>query len=366
MKVTYLLGAGASAGRPPKESPHVEQNDAKWRKIGIPIVNEIPDRLQKLVGDIKHTTLSGKNGELDYAVEQKKLIEDLEGLLEKCQYHATIDTYAKKLVLTKNTFSLLHLENVLCFYLICEQLFNKIDNRYDTFFANILGDNLLIPPDMNIVSWNYDNYLDMAYYEYRPEKQIRTITKHNIQEVNPKVFKINGTATFENYGLCDLLKDSKKTYYGGIDSNYGYTYGLTQEGLKRIIEIYYHVCAHTPKNHSHLSFAFDSMHNIEQKFYEKLRAALRGTEILVVIGYTFPFFNRQMDQIILSSLSKLKKVYIQDINPTKTQEILQTIFAEERHIATIIPITDVSSFFIPPEFTITHNKHSGIQSIDIM
>lgn len=362
MKVTYLLGAGASAGKPLKESPYFEKDERYWRKIGLPVVNEIPDRLKKLVDDIRHTTLSGKVGELDYGVEQKKLIKDLEELLEKCQRHATIDTYAKKLVLTKNTFSLLHLENILCFYLICEQLFNKIDNRYDTFFANVLGDNLLIPPDMNIVSWNYDNYLDMAYYEYQSEQQIRTITKNNVREENPKVFKINGTATFENYTLRNLLEDSKKTYYGDIDSDNGLEIGLTHEGLKRIVEIYYHVCAYTPKNHSHLSFAFDTVHNTEQKFYEKLRKTLQGTDILVVIGYTFPFFNRQIDQIILSALLDIKKVYIQDINPTKTQEILQTILTEEGSKATIIPITDVSSFFIPPEFTIPH-KSGGILDI---
>lgn len=362
MKVTYLLGAGASAGERGEATSSNGDIVATWKGIGLPIVNEIPDRLKKLVDDIRHVTLSGKVGELDYGVEQKKLIKDLEELLEKCQRHATIDTYAKKLVLTKNTFSLLHLENILCFYLICEQLFNKIDNRYDTFFANILGDNLLIPSDMNIVSWNYDNYLDMAYYEYQPEKQIRTITKNNVRKENPKVFKINGTATFENYTLNDLLEDSRRTYYDNIKSDYGYKKGLTHEGLKRIIEIYYHVCAHTPTNHSHLSFAFDTMHNTEQKFYEKLRTALQGTEILVVIGYTFPFFNRQMDQIILSALPRLKKVYIQDINPTKTQEILQTILTEERSMATITPITDVSSFFIPPEFTIPH-KSGGILDI---
>lgn len=358
MKVTYLLGAGASAGEL-KEPLQKGKMPTTMEGNGLPVVSDILGRLKRLLEDIKSISLSEKKGPLVYGVEQKKLIEDLENLYIECERHSTIDTYAKKLVLTKNVMRLLHLENILCFYLICEHFFNTIDQRYDTFFANILGDDLLIPSNINIVSWNYDNYLDLAYREYLPEGKIRTVTKNDVYEKNPKVFKINGTATFENYGLSNIQEDAKIMYYGEIPSSYGYKRGLTEQGLKHLLEIYYHVCAYTSRKHSNLSFAFDSEHAVNKEFLTKLQESLAGTEILVVIGYSFPFFNREIDMFILTHCSRLKKVYIQDINPTKIKETLETLFAERSIRAKVIPLTDTSSFFIPPELTITHFFDSG-------
>ena len=354
MKLTYLIGAGASAGTPINKINKMNGESYVDYYGGLPIVNEIPGRLQKLLKDVKQFSLEGCEGDLDYRAEQQKLIEDLQELINVCSHHATIDTYAKKLVLTKDIFTLLHLENILSFYFICEELFNDIDQRYDTFLANILGDDMLLPENINIVSWNYDNFFDMAYQEYNPEGRIRTITKNDVREGNPKLFKINGTATFENYHLSNFIEDSKLAYYDTKKTDLGYTYGMTEEGLKRLLKIYYHVCAHTPKKHSNLSFAFDSEHSIEKTFIDKLKKALASTTILVIIGYSFPFFNRKMDQIILDACTSLKKIYIQDINSTKVKEILVTYFEEKHRRVAIVPITDVGSFYIPTEYTIPH------------
>ena len=42
------------------------------------------------------------------------------------------------------------------------------------------------------------------------------------------------------------------------------------------------------------------------------KAAARAAEILVVIGYSFPFFNREIDKIIFSEMPTIKKIYFQD------------------------------------------------------
>ena len=60
-----------------------------------------------------------------------------------------------------------------------------------------------------------------------------------------------------------------------------------------------------------MSFAWE--HQTESPFFNHLKAAVKNTEILVVIGYSFPFFNRDIDKLILKEFmgSSLKKVYFQ-------------------------------------------------------
>ncbi len=50
------------------------------------------------------------------------------------------------------------------------------------------------------------------------------------------------------------------------------------------------------------------------------------TDILVVIGYTFPLFNRTVDNTLISKMNRLTKVYIQDIFPVTIQNTMQNAF----------------------------------------
>ena len=50
------------------------------------------------------------------------------------------------------------------------------------------------------------------------------------------------------------------------------------------------------------------------------------TDILVVIGYTFPLFNRTIDNALISKMKHLTKVYIQDKYPVRIQNTMQNAF----------------------------------------
>lgn len=76
---------------------------------------------------------------------------------------------------------------------------------------------------------------------------------------------------------------------------------------------------------------------------------VKDSDVLVVIGYSFPLFNRLIDKEIFNSLTesgKLKKIYYQD--PNKSGEFLKSQFNLSSDIE-IISITDVDSYFIPNE-----------------
>ena len=47
---------------------------------------------------------------------------------------------------------------------------------------------------------------------------------------------------------------------------------------------------------------------------KKYATSIEDADILVVIGYTFPFFNREIDRMIFSQMECLQKIYIQDPN----------------------------------------------------
>ena len=63
--------------------------------------------------------------------------------------------------------------------------------------------------------------------------------------------------------------------------------------------------------------------NQELKFYSDLRNSVEKTDILIVIGYSFPFFNRKIDKFILDSMDNLKKIYVQD--PENANDIIEKI-----------------------------------------
>lgn len=129
-KITYLFGAGAS-------------------KNALPIVNEIPDRIEDLVNFLIRDDLKlgddSKFNLLDARVEKSKreyqieMITTLEWLMKECKRHASIDTYAKKLFLKRDNRTLKKLKIALSIFFVFEQARNKPDNRYDTFFASILN-----------------------------------------------------------------------------------------------------------------------------------------------------------------------------------------------------------------------------------
>jgi len=69
---------------------------------------------------------------------QKELIEDFKWLLEHCETHASIDTFAKKLwIKSHSNPEYERLKLVLSIFLIVEQMKNPPDKRYDLFYASI-------------------------------------------------------------------------------------------------------------------------------------------------------------------------------------------------------------------------------------
>ena len=71
---------------------------------------------------------------------------------------------------------------------------------------------------------------------------------------------------------------------------------------------------------------------------------------LVVIGYSFPYFNRKIDRLIFENMPHLKKIYIQDKYPERIQQYITPVIPADKLAGiTIVRLDDVEQFYLPPE-----------------
>jgi hypothetical protein len=341
-KVVYLLGAGASYGIRHKEAP------AGTKSLiveGLPIVKEINDELNVVIDWLKVERETDKTTIVEFldkksSVEELKpsLIEDFNWLKENCAKHATIDTFARKLHIRCEAQSYSRLKFLLSTFFLIEQVIHPYDKRYDTFFANIVNRNGEIPDNILIMTWNYDIQLDIAYDEYQ-NGRLKTYVAGDPLNSSPnaKVFKINGSANY--YGNSHIesrtLMEDKET---GI--------------IRRIFNQYNILAEHgyTSDGSLEMHFAWDEagFDEMSTPLFKKLSDA----EVLIVIGYTFPFFNRQIDRQLFENMGSLRKVYIQDPNAKGIMDFLPSVLTEEQNnslMPNVKPISNTSSFFLPPE-----------------
>lgn len=354
--VVYLMGAGASFGKRGKEDfshkVEIKSGDAVSTSHihcanileGMPLVIEIPQRILYICDLIRNSDstpdLYITTAKTQPSIEFTKdlLVKDLMWLYDGAIKHATIDTFAKKLFLTGRVEEYNKLKKLLAIYFIIEQVINKPDSRYDTFLANILTPNLEIPNRIKILTWNYDSQFEIAFNEYKKTiitpKDIGCYSLHDNEITkSPAIFKINGTASFNNWNSLANFRSNHK---------------LNKTILDKIIYAY-------KDNESLLSFAWETSKKKSDDI-PTIRTAIeqiKEARILVVVGYTFPFFNRVVDKSLISSIDYLNKIYIQD---PRANEVMQNIDAvlpvhkkKPYEPVSINPITNCDQFYLPPE-----------------
>ena len=91
---------------------------------------------------------------------------------------------------------------------------------------------------------------------------------------------------------------------------------------------------------------------IALKALEYAKNAMMDANILVVIGYSFPSFNRKVDKELFSTflnhMAQAKKVVIQ--SPTMTSDTFRQIMGIRDTSQSVIVESNSDQFYIPPEF----------------
>jgi hypothetical protein len=342
-KVTYLLGAGASAEVLPLAKTIRDEYTG----------NEKPGlgrRMSILAEEIKNSLTKLNSEEKDYA---DIFIENLFWLSREAETHGTVDTFAKKLFLQNQSLPLVKLKKTLSLFLIIEQNTKGFDKRYTSFFASILerrNNEIILPSSIKVLTWNYDIQLEMAYqYYHRLDstsdiKSVQWAMKskpasgvHNAIFKDPNVVHLNGIAGLYNKDHEGNTGD----FYDRInDSNNQLLVKVLQHTLFLIKDLGRDIfLADT------FQFAWEINQSKPDSIVEDAKKISGDTDILVIIGYSFPFFNRNVDREIFKSL-KATKIYFQD--PILDGSFLKEQFNLDKDIL-IVHRKETNQFFLPHE-----------------
>lgn len=351
-RIIYYIGAGASCGNKNTREIVYEHTPNAFLKLheGLPIVSEIPlcllsfkDAISKLEIDLNKDyiyleRMRVKGSMIEH--KRQQLIESINELYQASVEHATIDTYAKKLTLVRDYRRLKELKNVLCAFFLWVQLTSKPDQRYDTFLANMLQmNNLFLPKEISVISWNYDSQFEIVYQYYSKNGELPIYEKADSMQTQIRkdmgvIFKVNGSANFGNFtAVKEIAKDKNipkemqvVLYYGDLLSD------TSQMGYQF---------------QSQLSFAWEQSPN-EDRFRKAIGEVTQDTETVIVIGYSFPFCNREIDRQLYAHMPNLKRVYIQDPHPESVEPAIRAVLPEN-FSCEIFKETDCTQFLMPRE-----------------
>lgn len=332
-KIIYLFGAGAS-------------------RETLPIVNEIPDRLKNCIRILKSPKYLLSDSETFINLKgskraiQEQLIDDLNWLLTESKNHASVDTFAKKLFLKGAQNDLRRLKAALTVFLSFEQCKNPADKRYDSFFASILRTSCMdFPNNIRIVSWNYDSQFEISFSEYSESKDIlrnQSLLNINIKDrigINTDkfaIYKLNGTTGYSGDGGLRQLN-----YIHWITNT------ISIQVIEALVNNYGYYIYNPNIIRSTLSFAWEQ--DLEEgSIVMSAINSIKGAQILIIIGYSFPFFNREIDTLIINSLDKLEKVYFQSPDAEVIQERFQAIRTNISQESLILK-RDTGQFLLPNE-----------------
>jgi hypothetical protein len=355
MSVTYYLGAGASA----KKIPCVADLSKEIREMAVFIKGNSTQEEISYSFNGKHKINLGSD-------KRERSIQIIEEFCNELDGQLSIDTLAKIYWIQNDRFKLTRLKSILFASLIFWER-KGIDQRYLNFWATITSVHSTLikdspgyiefPGTINVLSWNYDSQLERAFREIFPNaddiwdahgktngKNIFKYTGVNFKKLNgsvsmPASFSIGSPGAKDNglydmteyqmaYFIADIIGDQQGIFYDQI------------EGLKFCWE------------HSPPSIIQDN--SFKDNYYK-----IDTTEVLVVIGYTFPSINHSLDFGLIKTMKNLKKVYFQGANRADAERIkdyFQAVLPESHSNIKLIPI-DSNGFFIPPEATIEIEKN---------
>jgi hypothetical protein len=325
-KITYILGAGASAN----SLPQAKDLSTQMLKFFEPLFK------------------------VEATLMASKFWVDLNNLVKFCGT-GSIDLYARKLFLAGKKHELKSLKIILAEYFTMFQMLNTHDARYDYLLSSLIkgsgGQDIQIPSNISIINWNYDLQLELAaslilqlssfrllerYFNMLPRPEY----KERVEKLT--IIKLNGSAAF----------GKNRTNAWTIDQQYQ---GLSVEE-EITPEFTLRLCKRYEYNLSNNDFASSIKFAWENTAFatdliEAAKYHIAQSSIILIIGYSFPTFNRTVDRSILSEIRNetLKYIYIQNPN---WEDVITRITSLNQDLDTnkIRHSSTRDEFYIPYEF----------------
>ena len=344
LNITYLFGAGASYNSVPI-----------WNKQGETMLI-----VAQAIEDVFRRNLLDNNFKSLFSNEILiRVVEKIRFYATKAEEFGTLDIYAKSLFLLEKQSELNDLKYHLSIYfdiwenfLYKESFLNevkgikytKIDKRYYSLLSVLLEKGEVNPQlnkKINFVSWNYDLQLERAYKSFMLESE-----NNNLEDVNEnfkffnsnnkenRIAHLNGFRGFFNY---------KDKIYPNVEKK-----GLNsiEDYLLNIIDNNKQFSTGKVSYSNNIKYSWES----NQDSLVVAREIMSKTNVLIIIGYSFPTYNRLVDSDLFGLLaskseSKIRQVVIQ--NPSINIDLIDAIIPN--HFDKKI-IENTNQFHIPDEF----------------
>lgn len=320
-KITYLIGAGASAN-------------------AVPMVNDFGNALFNMINHFE------VNGILYDSNEVKALSHEIRN-------HSSIDTLARKYWLKddfvkynkiKTLIALLILfhnvnGNIYDSIILLKKSLRILDHRYDSFLATFLqlqNKKFSLPSQIQFVSWNYDIQFEKALSFYDDENDVIM----GLEIFEPHLNRLNGVGIFDNsdyhkfYSLNDIGNTELKEFFVSALS--------FEKDLITRIQFAWEITDPKPAYKNDISQMRKKIENANKRIKE--------SNYVVVIGYSFPVFNREVDIELFKGFNG--KIFIQDIEG-KANQIKNQLGAIQTGLDSDSRCeiqTNVDQFFIPNQY----------------
>lgn len=362
-KITYYLGAGASANSVPIVSEMESRfNDLKRYLEGFlkppgddPVYSFYPREIKD-----NHSVIKG-------------IIEDIEWLIEESINHQTVDNLAKKYFVQDDKASLIRLKRTLITYFTLIQgvnvpvlgkrkTYENIEKRMDNLIACLverIGEELRLNPKVKIISWNYDLQPDLVLKNYLKSTNIQKVKEDYQLLPNRLMFDEKEiTVDFNKFVLLKLNGNALFDYHSDINIP-GHSTIFNSEGetefLAKFLADYINNYKGISKGTQLLNFAWEehsdkSLRTVSFKKILNVASEIASqTKVLIIIGYSFPFFNSKIDKEILNNMKDVQYIIIQDHNFEEIKNRLldmMPFWADKyRSNSTFIKKADVGTYY---------------------
>ena len=281
----YFLGAGASSQV-------------------LPLASGFAERLMAFANDLQNAGPTG--GVYDepnaspsdpvWGTNRDNFFHAIKWLASESSHHFSVDTFAKKLFFRGDNENLKKLKAALSAYLVIEQSRLHVDQRYDAFLASVLkldsSRRIKHPEHLHIFTWNYDTQLEKAFYGFceNHDSVIENVTFNN------RIYRINGKCATHPPGH---VGDSFRAI-------------MTMKNMpawEAGINLYKEYMTEPSSPEPEINFAWEDL--THTKLSNAGLSQLSDVTDIVVIGYSFPYFNREIDDLIFKQFGQIKRIYLQ-------------------------------------------------------
>lgn len=343
-QVTYYVGAGASYNSIPLATELGERMIAVAKRLATPdLTIDTDERIFAFSGD----TSKG----LD------TLLQNIGYFGQQAIEFGSLDNYAKYLHDNKENVRYTWLKLSLNAFLTAWQqsidselkvresnVLSNIDNRYHSLMGNVTqpGTNgITLKPNVSFISWNYDTQLERTFQKYSRNK--------DWDDLAGRLFFRPGYAVGNRLQICHL-----NGFHGFYQTKEGkeirFIDRTEDTSMLSIFKSFEHIIESQMRGQldqtRYIKFAWEDNNEVGE-VKRDAASILQETDYLVIIGYSFPDYNGNIDRELLAQLKEDCIIYYIDSNPAKYRLQSRLPLKNYENVVYMSSRSDIQSFYLP-------------------